>query len=86
VMAAKGASGDHQRVAGNHEAGLSHGGSVRTERASSPTSDSNALPRFEWRIPPAAMADANLGEVVRLLPTWVRLLDTASRDGGRQPG
>jgi hypothetical protein len=33
------------------------------KRASIPASHSKALPQLDWRIPPPAMADANLGEV-----------------------
>jgi hypothetical protein len=85
MMTPKRASRDHQGVAGDHEAWLSHERPVRMKRARIPASDSKALPQLDWRIPSPSMADANLGEVApspsmadanlgEVAAPWVRLL------------
>jgi hypothetical protein len=64
MMTPKRASRDHQGVARDNEAWLSHERRVRTKRATLPASDSKALSQPDWRIPSIVVADANVGEVV----------------------
>jgi hypothetical protein len=61
MMAAKRTSGDHQGIAGDHEAGVRHASMQSTNRATIRGNDFNALRRLERRIPPYTTADANLG-------------------------
>jgi hypothetical protein len=53
------------------------------KRASISASDSNALPRLDWRIPLPATADANLGEVVANLGEVVEVVSAMAPFGGK---
>ena len=59
---------DHDGVAGEQEAGLCHASEERTKWAGAWVSDFEWLQHSKWRIPSEAVADANQGEVWKIVP------------------